>query len=78
MFFKKFTDGACGGSQGDENDGEAADECESGGQELRTGGFAVAKLVHADAGEHGDVTGDEGKHARGEKGDEPSEKGSSE
>ena len=40
------------------------------------GRFSLAQLLDANAGEHGDVAGHQGKDARREKGDEPGEKAS--
>ena len=70
------TDGAGGGAKTDEDDGEAGDESESGREKAGSGDIALAELLHADAGKHGNVAGNERQHAGREKRDQPGEKSS--
>jgi len=68
-------DGAGGRAERNENDGKAGDERESRREKAGGGDITFAELLHADAGKHGDVAGDERENAGGEKGNQASEKG---
>jgi hypothetical protein len=61
---EEVADSTGGSAEGDENDGEASDESECGRKEPGARNFAFAELLHADAGEHGDVAGHERQNAR--------------
>src|SRR5690348_5111019 len=75
MLAQESAHGAGGRSERDENDGKANHEGKGGGKEAAAGLLALAKLFQADAGKHGDITGDERENARGQKGDQAGEEG---
>ncbi len=75
---EKGSDGAGRGAERNEDDGEAGDECERGGEESGAGWLALTQLFHADAREHRDVAGDQGQNAGREEGDQAGEEGSQE
>src|SRR5258708_5756061 len=72
---QKRADGAGGGSERNKDDGKAGDKGE--GRREQAGGWDItlAELFHADAGEHGDVAGNERQNAGREKRNEPGQKG---
>src|SRR5882724_3422878 len=76
ILFKENADGAGGCSKRDEHNGKARDESERGAQQAGARDFAFAELLHADAGEHGDIAGYQRQNARREKGNQPGEKSS--
>src|ERR1700686_944711 len=78
MGIKKSTDSARGSAERNEDHGKASDEGKCGRKKTRARNLALSKLLHPNAGEHGDVTGDKGKNARRKKRDKPGEKGSCE
>ena len=67
---QEFADGAGGSSEGDEDHGETQDKSERRAEQAAARLLALTKLVHANAAQHGDVSGDERQDTRGEKGDE--------
>ena len=54
---KERADGAGGCAKGNKDNREAGDKRESRSEQARAGSLALAELLHADAGEHGDVAG---------------------
>ena len=64
---QESADGAGGCAEADEHHGKSEDEGEGGREEAGFRLLTLAELLDTDAGEHGDVAGNEGKHARGEK-----------
>jgi len=52
ILFEENADGAGGCSKRDEDDGKTGDEGERGAQQAGARDFALAELLHADAGEH--------------------------
>jgi hypothetical protein len=77
IFLEESADGAGRGTKGYEDDGEAEYKSERGRKEAGAGDFPLAELLHADAGKHGDVAGNEGKYAGRQERDQPGEKSSS-
>jgi len=75
VLLEKFAHRAGGSSQRDEHDGKAKHEGQRRSEQAGAAGIFFAKLLDADAGEHGDVARDERKHAGREKRDQPGEKG---
>src|SRR5579859_6040690 len=75
---EKCADGAGGGPEGDEDHGETGDEGERRGEKSGAGLLALAELLDSDAGEHGDVAGNEREHAGREKGNQASQESSEE
>lgn len=71
---KEGTDGAGGGAETDEDDREAGDESESRSEEAGTRQLPCAELLHADPGEHRNITGKERQNARRKKRNQPGEK----
>src|SRR5882672_6799618 len=69
------TDGAGGCAEGNEHDGKAGDKGER--RREKAGGWHLSfpELLHADAGEHGDVAGHQWQNARREEGNQPREEG---
>ena len=76
VLFEENADGTCRCSKRDEHHGEAGDEGERGAQQTGTRNFALAELLHADAGEHGDVAGNERQNTGRKKRNQPGEKSS--
>src|SRR5579859_1247567 len=75
---EKCADGAGGGPEGDEDHGETGDEGERRGEKSGAGLLALAELLDSDAGEHGDVAGNEREHAGREKRNQASQESSEE
>jgi hypothetical protein len=75
---KEGTDSAGRGAKRYEHDGKTGNEGERGREKAGTWHVALAELLHADAGEHGDVAGHERQDTRRKEGNQPGEKGSSE
>src|SRR6267143_291315 len=69
------TDGAGRGSEGNEHHRKAGDKSEGGREKAGGWHVALAELLHADAGEHGDVAGHQRQNARREEGNQPREDG---
>ncbi len=78
MLVEETADGAGGGSERDEDRGEADDEGERGREKARARDLALSQLLHADAAEHGDVTGNKWQHARGKERDQTGKESASE
>ena len=72
---KKRADRAGGSSKGNKDDRESANESEGGSEETGARHFAFAELLHADAGEHGNVAGHERQNAGGKERDESGKEG---
>src|SRR5579864_1864267 len=68
--------GAGGGAEGNEYDGKSHDKGQRGSEKPRARRLPLAQLFHADAREHGDVSGNQREHARRKKGNEAGEKSS--
>src|SRR5258708_37534688 len=66
-------DGAGGSSKRDEDKREARDKRQGGSKKASAGRLSLAQLLHADAGEHGDVTGYERENAGRKKGNQTGE-----
>src|SRR5882724_5977835 len=69
------TDSAGGCAKGNEHHRKASDKGER--RREKAGGWhvALAELLHADAGEHGNVAGHQRQNARREEGNQPREEG---
>src|SRR5882672_2643794 len=76
ILLQEDADGAGGRSKRDKDDGKAGDKGERGAQQAGARDFALAELLHANAGEHGDIAGYQRQNARREKGNQPGEKSS--
>jgi len=72
---KKVADRAGGSAEGNKDDGETENKGERGSEEASARRLALAQLLHADAGEHGDVTGNKRKHAGREKRNQAGDEG---
>jgi len=64
------------GAERNKNDGKAGNECERRSKQAGARNLALAELLHADAGEHGDVAGNERQNTGRKKRNEPGEKSS--
>src|SRR6266403_636096 len=69
-------DGAGGRAERYKDNGKAGNERESGSEQTGAGNLALAELLHANAGQHGDVAGNERQHTGRKKRNEPGEKSS--
>ncbi len=67
-------DGAGRGAERNKYDGKTGDEGEGGSEQAGAGNLTLAKLLHANAGEHGNVAGNKRQNARRKKRNEPGEK----
>ncbi len=74
ILLQEDADGAGGRSKRDEDNGKAGDKGERGAQQAGARDFALAELLHANAGEHGDIAWNKRQDARRKKRDEPGEK----
>src|SRR5438552_12685222 len=73
---KERADGAGGCAKRNKNNREAGDKRESRSKQAGAGNLALAELLHADPGEHGDVPGNKRQNTGREKRDKPGEKSS--
>src|ERR1700722_2482210 len=69
-------DGAGGGSESDEDHRKADDEGQRGPDQAAAGGLAFFELFDADAGQHGNIAGNQREYAGREKRDQPRNKSS--
>jgi hypothetical protein len=76
ILLEEDTDDAGGCSKRDKDEGKPGDKGERGAQQAGTRDFAFAELLHADAGEHGDIAGNERQNARRKKRNQSGEKSS--
>src|SRR4029077_8176963 len=74
ILLKKCPDSTCCGAERNEHDGETDDKGERGSEQTSPRLLTLAQLLHADAGEHRDVSGNEREYAGRQKRNQPGDK----